>query len=95
MIRLVRDMLGITTELVYDAAAGAARAAHRAGLRGRRDRVRHRAGAAAYFGEDAEERFAAAGIKLAWSKHQATTGDSIVTCCWTTTTRWISSSGEA
>jgi hypothetical protein len=36
------------------------------------------AGAASYFTEDAEERFAAAGITLSWSRHQATTGDSIV-----------------
>jgi hypothetical protein len=80
MIRLVRDLLGITTELVTTAPP--------------RERSVDRlieqvtaaegteyltgAGAASYFGDDAEERFAQAGIKLSWSTHHAVTGDSVV-----------------
>ena len=36
------------------------------------------AGAMAYFGDDAAERFASAGISLTWSRHRPVTGDSIV-----------------
>lgn len=36
-------------------------------------------GGAAYLGEDAPAEFAAHGIRLEWSRHQHTTGDSIVT----------------
>jgi hypothetical protein len=80
MIEEVRDQLGLTTELVVtepptqrsvdrliEQVLAVGGTEYLAGQGGR-----------AYMGEDAEERFAAAGITLSWSAHQHTTGDSIV-----------------
>jgi hypothetical protein len=80
MIRLVRDLLGITTELVTTdppQQRSVERLIEQVTAVGGTEYLTG-AGAAAYFGDGAEERFAEAGITLSWSTHQATTGDSIV-----------------
>ncbi len=80
MIRLVRDLLGITTELVTTAPPrerSVDRLIEQVTAAGGTEYLTG-AGAASYFGDDAEERFAQAGIKLSWSTHQAVTGDSVV-----------------
>lgn len=80
MIRLVRDMLGITTELVTTEPPqhrSVDRLVEQVSAVGGTEYLTG-AGARSYFGDDAEARFAAAGITLSWSTHQATTGDSIV-----------------
>jgi hypothetical protein len=81
MIEIVRDMLGITTPLLVtepptraatdrliEQVAMVGGTAYLAGQGGR-----------AYMGDDAEARFAEAGIDLLWSDHQPAIGDSIVT----------------
>ena len=81
MIRLVRDQLGITTELVTTPPpehASVDRLIEQVSAVGGTEYLTG-PGAASYLGEGAEEHFAAAGIKLVWSTHRATTGDSIVT----------------
>ena len=80
MIRLVRDMLGISTELVTTAPPqhrSVDRLIEQVTAVGGTEYLTG-AGASSYFGDDAAERFAAAGITLTWSTHRATTGDSIV-----------------
>jgi hypothetical protein len=81
MIRLVRDMLGITTELVTTdppQRSSVDRLIEQVSAVGGTEYLTG-AGAAAYFGDGATERFAAAGITLTWSAHEPVTGDSIVT----------------
>jgi hypothetical protein len=81
LIRLVQGMLGIETELVTTPPL------ETRGIERLIDQVRYVGGTsylsgqggAAYLGDDAEQRFAEAGIRLVWSDHEAVTGDSIVT----------------
>lgn len=81
MIRLVRDMLGISTDLVTTARPqqhAVDRLIEQVTAVGGTEYLTG-PGASSYFGEDAAARFAAAGITLSWSTHHVTTGDSIVT----------------
>ncbi len=81
LITLVQGMLGIETELVTTPPLEVR------GIERLIEQVRHVGGTsylsgrggAAYLGDDAEQRFADAGIQLLWSDHEAVTGDSIVT----------------
>lgn len=80
MIEVVRDMLGIRTPLLVTGpprGSGVERLIEQVAMVGGTEYLAG-AGGAAYMGEDAEERFAAAGIKLSWSTHRHTTPDSIV-----------------
>jgi WbqC-like protein family len=80
MIHLLRDMLGITTELVTTAPPqhqSVDRLIEQVTAVGGTEYLTG-PGAASYLGEGAAERFAAAGITLVWSTHRPTTGDSIV-----------------
>ncbi len=80
MIRLVRDILGIETELVTTPppqGRSVDRLIEQVRAVGGTEYLTG-PGAASYLGDDAEERFARAGITLTWSTHRATTGDSIV-----------------
>ena len=81
MIEIVRDMLGITTPLVVtEPPVGAAteRLIEQVTMVGGTSYLAGQGGKA-YMGDDAEERFAAAGLGLEWSMHEHVTGDSIVT----------------
>lgn len=81
MIEIVRDMLGITTPLVVtDPPVGAAteRLIEQVTMVGGTSYLAGQGGKS-YMGDDAEERFAAAGLGLEWSMHEHVTGDSIVT----------------
>lgn len=81
LIEHVREMLGITTPLLFTEPP--------TGQRGPRliqqvlavggDAYLSGSGGAAYLGDGATDEFAAAGIALEWSAHEALTGDSIVT----------------
>lgn len=81
LIEHVREMLGITTPLLFTEPP--------AGTKGARlieqvkavggDAYLSGSGGMAYLGENAEQQFADAGIRLEWSAHRALTGDSIVT----------------
>lgn len=81
LIHVVRQMLGIDTELITTAPPAAR------GIDRLIEQVRYAggssylsgAGGAAYLGDDALEAFAAQGIALEWSRHEPVTGDSIVT----------------
>ena len=81
MIEVVREMLGITTPLVVTEppkATGVDRVIEQVVMVGGTSYVAGHGGRA-YMGDDAEQRFADAGIELIWSDHQPSTGDSIVT----------------
>ncbi|WP_188780255.1 WbqC family protein [Marmoricola endophyticus] len=81
MIRAVRDLLGIGTELVVTAPprqAGIDRLIEQVATVGGTEYVSG-AGGAAYLGADADERFADHGITLRWSAHVPASPDSIVT----------------
>ena len=77
----IRDLLGITTPLLTTAPPT------HTNVERLIEQVRAVGGTAylsgtggtAYMGEDAPDRFAAAGIELLWSDHAMSTGDSIVT----------------
>lgn len=81
LIEAVRDLLGITTPLLTTAPPT------HTNVERLIEQVRAVGGTAylsgtggtAYMGEDAPDRFAAAGIELLWSNHAMSTGDSIVT----------------
>ncbi|MFZ2502294.1 MAG: WbqC family protein [Nocardioides sp.] len=80
LIEMIRDLLGITTELVITEppqGKGIERLIEQVTMVGGTEYLSG-AGGAAYLGEDAGERFAAAGIVLSWSDHRHSTGDSIV-----------------
>jgi WbqC-like protein family len=81
MIELVRDMLGITTELVRvppPTQGGVERVLEQLQMVGATSYVSG-TGARGYIDEAAERRFKELGIELVWSHHQKTTGDSVVT----------------
>ena len=81
LINLVRGILGITTPLLTTpppVGSGVDRLIEHVQLVGGTSYLSG-LGGAAYMGEDAAQRFAAAGLGLTWSQHQHTTGDSIVT----------------
>lgn len=81
MIHVVRELLGIQTELVITpppTTAGIDRLIEQVQMIGGTTYLSG-AGGAAYLGDDAASTFAKAGIELAWSSHQHVTGDSIVT----------------
>ena len=81
MIEMVRDMLGITTELVRvppPTKGGVERVLEQLQLVGATSYVSG-TGAKGYIDEAAERRFHELGIDLVWSHHQKTTGDSVVT----------------
>lgn len=81
LIDIVRDLLGITTPVVITEPpqhAGVERLVEQVTMAGGNAYLSG-TGGAAYLGDDASERFAAAGIELRWSDHAMTTGDSIVT----------------
>lgn len=80
MIEVVREMLDVSTPLVVTeppAGAGTDRLIEQVQMVGGTSYLAG-PGGRSYMGEDAEERFAAAGLGLEWSQHQVTTGDSIV-----------------
>ena len=80
MIEIVRDMLAITTPLIVtDPPVGAAteRLIEQVTMVGGTSYLAGQGGRA-YMGDDAEGRFAAAGLGLEWSQHAHVTGDSIV-----------------
>ncbi len=81
MIEVVREMLEITTPMVVvepPETSGTQRLIDTVtALEG--TEYLSGSGGAAYMGDDAAERFAAAGIELRWSTHRHLTGDSIVT----------------
>lgn len=81
LIHVVRDMLGITTPLLFTdppTLNGPDRLIEQVLAVGG-DEYLSGAGGRAYMGEDAEADFAAHGIRLTWSAHEHVTGDSIVT----------------
>jgi WbqC-like protein family len=81
MIEIVRDMLGITTPLMVTdppVGGGTERLIEQVAMVGGTSYLAGQGGRA-YMGDDAEERFAAAGLALEWSDHALTTGDSIAT----------------
>lgn len=81
MIHLVRDLLGITTELVVTdppQERSLERLVEQVTAAGGTEYLTG-PGAGAYLGDDAADRFAQAGITLTWSTHRATSPDSIVT----------------
>lgn len=81
LIEIVRDMLGITTPLLFTdppAQNGPDRLIEQVLAVGG-DAYLSGAGGRAYMGEEAEADFAEHGIALEWSRHEHTTGDSIVT----------------
>ncbi|RLV47626.1 hypothetical protein D9V37_15800 [Nocardioides mangrovicus] len=81
LIEVVRDLLGIDTPLVVTeppAGRGLDRLVEQVHAAGG-DAYLSGAGGASYLGEDAAERFAAAGIELRWSDHEAPSPDSVVT----------------
>jgi len=80
LIHVVRRMLGLETELVFTdppAGRGIDRLIEQVTLVGGTSYLSGQGGAA-YLGEHAEEHFAEHGIRLEWSDHLASTGDSIV-----------------
>lgn len=81
MIEIVRDMLGITTPLLVTeppVGAGTERLIEQVSMVGGTTYLAGQGGRS-YMGDDAEARFAAAGLGLEWSDHDHLTGDSIVT----------------
>lgn len=81
LMEVVRDMLGIRTPLLFTeppTVNGPPRLIEQVLAVGG-DVYLSGSGGAAYLGEDAPAYFAAHGITLEWSRHQHTTGDSIVT----------------
>ncbi len=81
LIEVVREMLGITTPLLLTPppiSAGVERLIEQVRAVGGTTYLSG-TGATAYMGPEAADRFASAGIELAWSDHALTTGDSIVT----------------
>jgi hypothetical protein len=80
MIEMVRDMLGITTELVRvppPTQGGVERVLEQLEMVGATSYVSG-IGAKGYIDETAERQFDALGIELVWSHHHKTTGDSVV-----------------
>lgn len=81
LIRVLREMLHIDTELVFTdvpSSSSLDRLIEQVTMAGG-DEYLAGVGGKAYMGDDADERFAAAGIALTWTAHEATTADSIVT----------------
>lgn len=81
LIETVRDLLGIATPLVITeppVGSSVDRLIEQVRAAGGTSYLAG-AGGAAYMGDDAAERFAAAGVRLEWSEHRHATGDSIVT----------------
>lgn len=81
LIEIMRDMLGITTPLLFTDPPthnGPARLIEQVLAVGG-DAYLSGAGGRAYMGDEADADFAAQGIRLEWSRHQHVTGDSIVT----------------
>jgi hypothetical protein len=81
LIETVRDMLGITTEVVVTdppVLAGVDRVIEQCQLAGATSYLSG-TGARAYIDVEAEQRFRDRGIELVWSDHVKTTGDSVVT----------------
>lgn len=81
MIELIRGMLAIDTEIVCTSPptrSGRERLIEQVLAVGGTEYLSG-AGGAAYLGDDADQRFSEAGIRLAWSAHRALTPDSIVT----------------
>lgn len=80
LIEIVRDMLGITTPLLFTDPPvhhGPDRLIEQVLAVGG-DAYLSGSGGRAYMGEEAEADFASRGIRLEWSRHQHVTGDSIV-----------------
>lgn len=80
MIHVLRELLGIDTELVVTeppTTAGIERLIDEVTMAGGTEYLSG-AGGAAYLGENAADRFADKGIRLTWSTHDAVTGDSVV-----------------
>lgn len=80
MIEIVRDMLGITTPLLFTdppTKNGPDRLIEQVLAVGGTEYLSG-AGGRAYMGNEAEADFAEHGITLSWSKHHHSTGDSIV-----------------
>ena len=81
LVEIIRDLLGITTPLLTTAPpthTNVDRLIEQVQAVGGTSYLSG-TGGTAYMGEDATERFAAAGIELLWSDHAMVTGDSIVT----------------
>lgn len=81
LMGILRDVLGIRTPMTTTpppTAQGRDRVLEQLHIVGATEYVSG-SGARAYMGEDAEEAFAAEGVRLTWSRHRAITGDSIVT----------------
>lgn len=81
LIEIVREMLGVTTPLLFTDPPrhnGPDRLIEQVKAVGG-DAYLSGAGGRAYMGEEAEADFAAQGISLEWSRHEHSTGDSIVT----------------
>lgn len=81
LIEIVRDMLGITTPLVVTeppARAATDRLIEQVTMVGGTAYLAG-PGGKAYMGDDADARFAEAGIELLWADHVRSTDDSIVT----------------
>jgi hypothetical protein len=81
LIRMVREMLGITTEIVSTpppTQGGVDRVFEQLQMVGATSYISG-TGAKGYIDEAAEQRFRDLGIELVWSHHHKTTGDSIVT----------------
>ena len=81
MIEIVREMLEIETPLLITeppTEAATERLIEQVGMVGGTAYLAGQGGKA-YMGDDAETRFADAGIELVWSDHQHSTGDSVVT----------------
>lgn len=80
LLRLLREVLGITTPLLFTDPprhTGLERLVEQVHAVGG-DAYLSGTGAHAYLGDDAPHRFAEAGIDFRWSDHAMTTGDSIV-----------------
>ncbi|WP_432558158.1 WbqC family protein [Granulicoccus sp. GXG6511] len=80
LIEVVRPLLDITTPLVITEPPkekGRERVIEQCVMVGATSYLSG-TGAVAYMGDDAEDRFAAAGLALEWSDHKMSTGDSIV-----------------
>jgi WbqC-like protein family len=81
LIEVVRETLGITTELAFTdppTGSGRQRLVEQVRAVGGTSYLSG-TGGAAYLGDTAEADFAADGIELRWSHHRPATGDSVVT----------------
>jgi hypothetical protein len=80
LIEVLREMIGILTPLVVTDpphGAGTERLIEQVRMVGGTSYLAGQGGKA-YMGEDAEARFAEAGMELVWSDHEHVTGDSVV-----------------